>query len=480
MIGNKRFRFVNNQNYKQDSLPEIDNPGPSRTITSGIPDRIRQITGNYYYINSGGGLSFQEKKDFPFSIKIGETLSFDTSDILPNNLKITGITFIADQNVFGPYPKCVPCWYRYFFGVDIKDKTVEFDEVFGFDTLKMFDFGTFVNRALKKLIFDAIKESSVVVSARSAISSAPPNLQGPLNALLVSKIKTLFTRVLALFLALLARAGIPSEQRLEELDYSDPKITLLLKDAINSVLGPSTTTIQLSPIDTESEYSGSPMTGLVPVIPTPPRWKIVLFEDSYFKLDAPLTNYETDEEIDNLKSVLRAKADFNYNYAALIYQKFIEKQGLEENKLVNIYALAGKRNVIPIILKLRNDIACLEKTFITLVLKTPLDRLLVVGENLPLLNNFYPFQFVVPAYTEVQFDKHKPKEIVSDIQEQKQDGFMLRHLSEAPPIDLTSHYKVFRQLAIPQRSTLIEETDAQINAWGLNEWYFPTHLLWCL
>ena len=258
---------------------------------------------------------------------------------------------------------------------------------------------------------------------------------------------------------------------MEELDYSDPKITLLLKDAINSVLGPRTTSIQLSPIDTAPSPSG---TGMVTQAPRtmPPRWKIVLFEDSYFKLDAPLTNYETDEEIDNLKSVLRAKVDFNYNYAALIYQKFIEKQGLEENKLVNIYALAGKRNVIPIILKLRNDIACLEKTFITLVLKTPLDRLLVVGENLPLLNNFYPFQFVVPAYTEVQFDKHKPKEIVSDIQEQKQDGFMLRHLSEAPPIDLTSHYKVFRQLAIPQRSTLIEETDAQINAWGLNEWYF--------
>jgi hypothetical protein len=471
MIGNKRFRFVNNQNYKREDLPEISNSGSPRNVTTGIPDRIRQIIGNYYYIDDKKNLDFQEKKDFPFSIKLGKTINFDTSDLLPSNLKITGITFMADANVFGPYPKCVPCWYRYFFGTDIEDKTIKFDEIYGLDTLKMFDFGSSANQALKDLIFKAITDSTLFTSVARTISLAPPSLQAPLTALLNSKISTLFVRILALFLALLSRAGIPSEKRLEELNYSDPEISGMLKKALESVLGPEQALLELSPIDA----SGPSDSGQVIQGSTPepfPNYNIVLFEDSYFKLDAPLTNYEDDEEIANSKSVMKADVDFRYNYAALTYQKFVEKHGLEENKLVNIYALAGKKNIIPIVLKLKNDIECLEKKFITLVLKTPLDKLLVVGDNLPLLNNFYPFKFVVSAYTEIQFDKHRPKEIVTDIQEQKQDGFMLRHLSEAPPIDKTQLYKAFRQLSAQKSNTLLEEPDAQISAWGLNEWFF--------
>ena len=456
MFSNKKYKFVLNDNYKRQNLPSI---GQRRNVVPVLSaDRIRHIIGNYYY-EKDGDIAFHEPQEYPFEFKLGKTVAYDRGETdLPLSVKITPVSLTAKKEVFGPYPTCTDCWQKYIEGED-GDGSI-FEVIYDYPTLQMRNYTTEI-LSRSNIVLRTIVESDMVQRAVDHIASLQdPILKIRLETTLLSKIREMYIKTSAFFISHGTQIGL-----------------------INSFLGPA--------IPGQSENKIENLLNILPTTKTIPNFArngtppvytflseqfreilVTVMEDVYFKLDLPVTNFESEEFANRVASSLSAEVDFQFNYEAKEYNSYLEESGTPESRIANVYAIAGQTNLIPIILGLREDVQCLEKQIIAFIQDEPLDTLLVTGDNLGPLNNFYPFEFNFPHYARIKFDKQKPRQIASTIQEQELDGFMLRHLSEIQPSELQSFYKTFRQIQDGNASSLIEESvpNERLNTWSVYEW----------
>jgi hypothetical protein len=486
----QRFIFVNNNNYKSSSLPSLNTIEENRVYRN-VQDRFRQVIGNYWFpvkkngipldvdelanltkptdviignspiqlpprisYTTGGErafLTWHEKKQFPFTVKLGKTYTFSTYKTIPTNVKTTTVTLVADK-IFGPYPDCITCWNRYLYGFDIyTPNSPTFERIFGFEPLK-------------------------VQEIESSFTIKDPTLST--NELFQSRVGGLTP----LSMLLLTDAGLPTTERLSEIgvDISYLSFGKLLSDAITRL----TTDINVS-------------IGAVQVeVPAKMAYSAKLFRDGYF--DSPIAMLEEQES--NLDTQVdfqnNANVEFVHNYSAKEYENYIKEDlgdpnvvtGLNdfggETKLLNGYefTLSGRadRKETGVILKLRNELDCFEQNLI-LLFRTkqayPYDSkiIYVLAETLPLINKFYPFQEMMPYYSKISFRLQPTGPIAGAVEEAKIDGILLRHLQENTSIVETSNIRTFKHTLGKQKrkkpiSLLLEENNDLIKSWGFYEW----------
>lgn len=464
MKATQRFIFVNENNYKKPSLPSIDSIEKNRVYRN-IYDRFRQVIGNYWFpkkpsgraidvdnfISEKASLAWNEKKDFPFDIKLGKTYTFSTYKTIPTVVKTTTVTLVADK-IFGPYPDCIVCWSRYLYGFDpyVQNPTT-FDTIFGFEPLKIQDI-----------------ESSFTIEDPSL--STDTKIQSNVGALT------------PLSMLLLTDAGLPTTERLRDIgvDLTYLSFGKKLADAIARY----TTDIDVS-------------IGAVRVqVPAKLSYTAKLFRDGYFDNPIAIVNdqeQKLDQEVDFLYN---ADVEFVHNYSAKEYEKYIKEDagdptiltGLNdfggETKLLNVYefALSDRTTRVntEVILKLRSELDCFKQNLILLFrnkVAYPYDSkvIYVLAETLPLINKFYPFQEMMPYYSRINFRTQPTGPIAGSVEETKTDGLLLRHLQEKYSMYDINNIRTFKQtLGKKARSKaislLLEENRDLIKSWGFYEW----------
>lgn len=334
MKASQRFIFVNDNNYKKSSLPTIGSIEKNR-IYRNITDRFRQVIGNYWYPKKPNGrpidvdnldgqkgsLAWNEKKDFPFDIKLGKTYTFSTYKTIPTVIKTTTVTLVADR-IFGPYPDCIECWNRYLYGYNpYVENPTTFDTVFGYEPLKIQEI-----------------ESSFTIEDQTLASD--PEKQTKVGA---------FT---PLSMLLLTDAGLPTTQRLNEIgiDLTYLSYGKKLSDAITKL----TTDINAS-------------IGAVQIeVPAILSYTAKLFRDGYFDNPIAIVN-EQEQNLDREADFQHnADVEFVHNFSAKEYEKAISEDtpqlGLNqlggETKLANMYEHILNNKLQPVIIKLRREKDC--------------------------------------------------------------------------------------------------------------------------
>jgi hypothetical protein len=454
MKATQRFIFVNENNYKKSSLPSIDSIEKNRVYRN-ISDRFRQVIGNYWFPKKPSGraidvdnftgakasLAWNEKKDFPFDIKLGKTYTFSTYKTIPTVVKTTTVTLVADK-IFGPYPDCITCWSRYLYGFDpYSQNPTTFDTIFGFEPLKIQDI-----------------ESSFTIE--DSTLSTDTQIQSNVGALT------------PLSMLLLTDAGLPTTERLRDIgvDLTYLSFGKKLADAISRY----TTDIDVS-------------IGAVQVqVPAKLSYTAKLFRDGYFDNQIAIVNdqeQKLDQEVDFQNN---ADVEFVHNYSAKEYEKFIKEDPLEigldelggETKLANMYEHILNNKLEPTILKLRTELDCFAQNLAIFVRTNKFDSkvIYILAETLPLINKFYPFQEIMPYYSRINFRTQPTGPIAGSVEQTKTDGILLRYLQETTKID-TPKIRLFKQtlgknLRSRAISYLLEEESrfASIKSWGFYEW----------
>ena len=442
----QKFIFVNKNNIKQLSpLP----PPDSRInfIARAEIDRFRQAIGNYWYLRHPNGrtinesiltvrkasLSFQETKSFPFRIRFGKTHTFSTLKNIPSVIHTTPITLQADEEFFGPYPSCMPCWHRYLYGSDMSDPTLVIDKVFGFDPLRIQDIEsvfTFVN---------PLYQNNTLLFQRLGAAT-------PLTVLLISD------------------AGLPTTERLAEIgvDISYLSFGKTLVDIFTSMSTP-----------TDTGYYGI-------------GYKVRTYRDSYFDSDIA-TLMETEASLGQEQNfTLNADVKFVHNYEAKTYDAYIQNDtpqlglnlGTGETKLINYYEAILNKKISPVVVSLREEMECFEQklTLFFRNYKNDSKVLYVLAETLPLINKFYPFEQIIPYYTEINFPMQATGPMAESMEQVGVEGIAMRHMQENVSIRQESQFNVYKQsLGTRKRnksfvSALLQEEDASINSWEYYEW----------
>ena len=466
MKATQRFIFVNKNNYKQQlAAQNTTQVVPSQStnpnvIMRDVIDNFRQTIGNYWFprlpngkpaelldsnVNPKATLAWHERKELPFTIQLGKTHTFSTYKTIPTVVNMTTVTLVA-SNVFGPYPDCAQCWYRYLYGYDMSDSTKIIDTVFGFSPLKIQDIES------KFTINDPVLAANPVQQQK--VSSLTP-----------------------LSMLLLTDAGLPTTERLGRvgIDISYLSYGEMLVQAIYKL----TTAIDVS-------------IGAANIqIPAVMNYSAKLYKDSVFESDiATLTDVEQsiDSEID---FTLNATAEFVHNYTAREYENAIETDkpsvGLNlpggERKLVNMYEGILNKMIEPTVMKLRGEMDCFKQNLVLFFRPKdyPYDCKVIytLAETLPLINKFYPFETLLPYHSKINFTLQSTGPIGAAIEETRNDGLLMRYLQENEAISLSANVggnKVFKQTVGSKRrnrkltSLLIQENNSVVKTWGFYEW----------
>jgi hypothetical protein len=446
MKATQRFIFVNENNYKQASLPTSDSITPN-IVQRNVKDRFRQVIGNYWFARKPNGipedpnasfvapkstLAWQEKKTFPFKVKLGSTHTFSTYKTLPTVMSITPVTLVADD-VFGAYPSCMPCWFRYLYGYDMDDPTLTVEKVFGFEPLKIQDI-----------------ESFFTISPLAETGN-------PLQ-------KQKLGAVTPLSMLLLTDAGLPTTERLSQIgiDVSYLSFGQALVQAIQNL--------------TSGFDSGASLLS----------YNAKVFRDSSFDNEiAVLTEVEQSIE-SNLDFNLNATVTFVHNYIAREYDKVIQEDTLNlglnefggETKLANMYENILNQKLAPTILKLRGELDCFQQNLVLFFRNGKYDSkvIYVLAETLPQINKFYPFQNLMPYYTQINFKLQATGPITAATEETRNDGLLMRHLQENSSVSEMNNFRTFKQSIATKRkskkflSHLVQENRDLLKSWGYYEW----------
>ncbi len=457
----QKFLFVNNNNYRQLELPAIGSTTgfstsiASNTVRREIVDRFRQVIGNYWYARGTDGkpddqgfpngsgnptdsnstMVWGESKRYPFKIKLASTHTFTTYKNLPTTLKVTPVTLVADSR-FGPYPDCNACWFRYLYGVDPADPTVQIDKVFGFEPLRIQDI-------------------------ESVIQITSPNMPSPY----------LLKAAASLNVLVISEAGLPTTERLAEIGVD---ISYL-----------SAGTNLISTI--RNFQSGFTLAGGFNFTP---EFDIKLFRDSYFEsgiaADSKLEQtIETSPDFN-----LNASVEFRHNYTAKEYEKINNENvavfGYESSRLVNMYEfIYNSRNVVAAeIVKLRSEIDCFAEN-LKLFFRNPVARkggtttdvIYTLAETVPLINKTYPFQDLMPYYSRIKFDLEDTGPIGGALEQTRNDGIVMRHMQENRGVYESENFRTFKQTIAKVKkgsrivSNLIyENRDVTLKSWAFYEW----------
>lgn len=468
MKATQRFVFVCENNYKQRTLPTVDTTTPN-IVQRNIKDRFRQIIGNYWYprlpngkadpgvnnsdlvVNEKSTLDWNEKKLFPFDIKLGSTYNFSTYKTIPTSISITPITLVADQR-FGPYPDCSACWYRYLYGHEYGDPTQTVNKVYGFDVLKIQD----------------IESSFTIVDPTIAANTQITQKVGALTPL---------------SMLLLTDAGLPTTQRLSTIgvDLSYLSFGKALETAIQQLTGPIQTRASLS----------QPVGGAAPTTTDSNQAYVLtynakVFRDSNFDNEiATLTEVEQNIE-SNLDFSLNATVEFVHNYTAREYEKIIREDTLQlglnqfggETKLANMYEHVLNNKLEPVIIKLKNELDCFAQNLAVFFRNSKFDSkvIYVLSETLPLINKFYPFQTLLPYYARINFKLQPTGPVGGATEETRNDGLVMRHLQENPAIAEINNFRTFKITTATRKrgkkylSLLLQESRDLLKSWEYYEW----------
>jgi hypothetical protein len=217
--------------------------------------------------------------------------------------------------------------------------------------------------------------------------------------------------------------------------------------------------------------------------------KIILFEDSYFTSDIAKDASLSNTLLGKSEGSLTAGITSEYNFYPMEYEQYVKDNNITEPRLPNVYALAAGKGTVPVVLKLRNEIECLEKKLKFLIQKNDLVNILVPGSSVSFVNKFYPFQALVPYYNAIKLDTDGIKVINPVVEEQKMDGSVLRHISETPHIESKQDFFVFKQIEGTKRrrgraekvSGIFIENGLQggsstsVKSWEFYEWIMKFH-----
>jgi len=448
MITKVKFIFINKNNHFQESSLETTENVEQAGLTRRAIDRFRQLIGNYWFVknknksdsqrkaktkpdsvdplimekvpysSTSAELKFQREVEIPFDIRLGKTYKFFDKRKTPATAKITPITLVAKTEVFGPYPDCQKCWYRYIFGEDFADASQKYETIFGYKPLRLQDV------------------ESGIIGTRGKAYRAKRLGKTPLAVLLLSD------------------AGLPDASRMDEL-------------GINEVRSAGEKIRERLLRGFKGKY------GLNNV-------KMILFEDYYFANDLPKPGFDADSNDTKKSGTLQAEVSSEYNYYPPAYEDYITSNKIPETRLANVYSLAANKGTVPVIYKLKNEIECLERKLIFMIQANDIKVLLTPGTSLPLINKFYPFQSMVPYYANIKLDKETSGPLGTSIEQQRLDGAILRHMSEIPPVDRMADYKIYKQVDGVKRGNnrgkvsglVLEDPEHQgtLNSWEYYEW----------
>jgi hypothetical protein len=452
MKATQRFIFINENNYKQFAVPApIDTISPN-IISRNIIDRFRQVIGNYWYpirpsgapINKPDGeirdratLAWHQKRKFPFKVQVGKTHTFSTYKTIPTVLSSTPITLVADS-VFGPYPSCTPCWFRYLYGYDMNDPSLTVDKVFGFEPLRI----------------DEIE---------STISVVDPTF------LLSTRQKVKLGAMTPLSILILGDVGLPTTQRLSEIgvDISYLSYGNLL---IRSI-----------------EYLNAGLAGGGGVI----NYNAKLFRDTNFQNEIAVLD-KTENDLDsNIDFMLNSSIKFTHNFTATEYEQAITDDifGIGANApdgevaLINMYEAILNKTRRAEILKLRNQIECTRQNILLYFrletkFSSRVNTFYTLAETVPLINKFYPFETLLPYNAKITFNLQPTGPIGGALEETRNDGLLMRHIQENPSVSggEQTNFRTFKQTLTNRRknkkyeSLLLEESGDRLRSWDFYEW----------
>ena len=442
MKATQKFIFVNENNYKQVSATPVDTVS-SNIISRNIVDRFRQIIGNYWYpikpsgapinkqeqINDKATLAWHERKRFPFKVQLGKTHTFSSYKTIPTILSSTPITLVADSSIFGPYPSCTPCWFRYLYGYDMNDPGLKVDKVFNFEPLKIQEI-----------------ESTITVSDPSF----------PLTNTQQAKLGAMTP--LSIFI--LGDAGLPTTQRLSDLgvDISYLSFGSLLVKAIEVL---------------NAGFSGG--YGLI-------NYNAKLFRDSKFENEISLLD-ETEQNLDSdVDYALNSSVKFTHNFTAREYEEAITTKAPNgELDLINMYEAITNGSIRPELIKLENQAECTrQKIFLFFrpnPLIAPIETFYTLAETVPLINKFYPFENLLPYNAKITFKLQTTGPIAGALEETRNDGLLMRHIQEnrASGAEI-NNFRTFKQTLANKKksrkfvSLLLEERRDLLISWEFYEW----------
>jgi len=452
MKATQRFIFINENNYKQFAVPApIDTISPN-IVSRNIIDRFRQVIGNYWYpikpsgapikktveqIRDRATLAWHEKRKFPFKVQVGKTHIFSTYKTIPTVLSSTPITLVADS-VFGPYPSCTPCWFRYLYGYDMNNTNLMVDTVFGFEPLML----------------DEIESTISVVDPTFPLSVRQQVKLGAMTPLSI---------------LILGDVGLPTTQRLSEIGVDISYLSygnLLIKtiEVLNAGL--------------------SAGMGLI-------NYNAKLFRDTNFQNEIAVLD-KTEENLDsNIDFMLNSSIKFTHNFTAKEYEQAITEDtfGVGANApdgevaLVNMYEAILNKTLRPEILRLRNQAECTRQNILLYfrVNTTTANRpktFYTLAETVPLINKFYPFETLLPYNAKITFNLQPTGPIGGALEETRNDGLLMRHIQENPSANASekTNFRTFKQTLTNRRrnkkyeSFLLEESGDTLRSWDFYEW----------